>query len=77
VKKPFSDEIIRRLAYNLKTIRKKRKLTQDQLNRRCKFPTGFVHEIAEKMKNISVANLESLCDALECSAYGLLKPLRH
>jgi transcriptional regulator with XRE-family HTH domain len=77
VNKSYSSEIIRRLAYNLKTIREKRKLTQGQLNRRCKFPTGFVHDIEEKTKNPSVANIESLCLALDCTLYDLLRPLRH
>ena len=76
-RKPYDDEVIGRLAYNLKTLREKRGLTQGKLNRRCKFKTGFVKDIEDRMKNASVANLEALCLALDCSAYELLKPLRH
>lgn len=76
-RKPYISEIITRLAYNLKNIREKRGVTQGQLNRRCKFPPGFVRDIEDQMKNISVANLEVLCDGLECGAYDLLKPIRN
>jgi transcriptional regulator with XRE-family HTH domain len=75
-RKPHDNEILRRLAHNLTTLREKRGLTRGQLNRRCTFTTGFVRDIEGRMKNPSVANIEALSLGLDCTTYDLLKPVK-
>jgi transcriptional regulator with XRE-family HTH domain len=68
-----SSDILWRLGTNLKRLREARGFTQLQLARRCGVTKGYVSKIEQQVLNISVANLEALCDALDCAPEDLLR----
>jgi transcriptional regulator with XRE-family HTH domain len=68
-----SSDILWRLGTNLKKLREARGFTQLQLARRCGVTKGYISKIEQQALNISVANLEALCDALDCAPVDLLR----
>jgi transcriptional regulator with XRE-family HTH domain len=65
-----------RLGNNLKRLREARGYSQVQLARHCGVTKSYISKIEQYLLNISVGNLEVLCDALECAPEDLLMPIR-
>jgi transcriptional regulator with XRE-family HTH domain len=68
-----SSDILWRLGTNLKRLREARGYSQVQLARRCGVTKSYISKIEQYILNISVANLEVLCDALDCAPEDLLR----
>ena len=68
-----SPEILRRLAINLKRLRKSQEYTQRQLATLCAFTTSYIGNVEQGRVNITLANLETLAWGLDCSAEDLLR----
>jgi XRE family transcriptional regulator, regulator of sulfur utilization len=71
-----SDEILPRLATNLKRMREARGYTQHQLSHLCGFPNTYIGEIEQETVNITLPNLEALATGLRCLDIDLLMPIR-
>jgi transcriptional regulator with XRE-family HTH domain len=56
---------------NLKRLRKARGYTQPQLGKLSGLDRNYISNIEQETVNISLANLERLANALECSLYDL------
>jgi transcriptional regulator with XRE-family HTH domain len=63
------------LAMNLKRLRKARGYTQRQLGKLSGLNRNYISNIERETVNISLANLERLANALECSLYDLFAPI--
>lgn len=72
---PPSPEILARLSFNLKRLRRARAYTQHGLAARCGFPNSYVGDIEQENVNITLANLERLAIGLDCDLYDLIAPL--
>ncbi len=68
-----SQEVLSRLATNLKRLREARGLTQHELARRCGLGPGYIGDVEREAVNITIANLEALADGLECSLVDLVR----
>ena len=66
-------DILWRLGTNVKRLREARGYTQAQLARRCGVAKSYISKIEQYLLNISVANLEVLCDALDYAPEDLLR----
>jgi transcriptional regulator with XRE-family HTH domain len=72
-----SQEALSRLATNLKKLREARGYTQHELARRSGLGQGYIGDVEREAVNITLANLEALADALECSLEDLVRrPLK-
>jgi transcriptional regulator with XRE-family HTH domain len=71
-----SPEIRRRLAVNLKRLRKAKGYTQIELARRSGMRNRYISKIENEQVNTSLANLEALSIALECWEVDLLWPVK-
>jgi len=70
-----SVEIRRRLATNVKRMRRARGYTQQRLAQLSKLTTSYIGNIEQKTVNVSLANLEALASGLGCLEAQLLMPL--
>jgi transcriptional regulator with XRE-family HTH domain len=69
-----SGEIMRRLADNLKSLRKARGLTQSELAKVCNLSKSYISNVEQATVNISLASLEMLASGLTCREVDLLLP---
>ncbi len=70
-----SQELLYRLADNLKRLREARGITQAELATRCHMHKNYVGNVEQAIVNITLANLEALARGLSCSEAELL--MRH
>jgi transcriptional regulator with XRE-family HTH domain len=68
-----SPEIRKKVAANLKALRKARLLTQQDLAARCGFRRNYVSNVEQATVNITLASIEELAKGLGCPEYLLLK----
>jgi transcriptional regulator with XRE-family HTH domain len=68
-----SQEILARLAINIKNLREARGYTQHDLARRSGLGPGYIGDVEREAVNITLANLEALADGLECSLEDLVR----
>ena len=73
-----SQEVLRRFAPNLRRLRKARGYTQTELARRigAGINNRYISSCEQELKNITLANLEALAVALECSEQDFFVPVR-
>lgn len=69
-----SPEMLRRLSNNLKRLRRERGYTQKRLGKLCGFTKSYISNVERGTVNISLAGLEALTNALNCSFDDLLCP---
>lgn len=71
-----SAELLWRFATNMKRLRRARRYTQHQLAHRCGLAPGYIGDIEREVVNITLANLEVLAIALDCSEQDFFVPIR-
>jgi len=65
--------ISKKLGQNIKHIRLRRKMTQGDICRKLNMDRSYMSAIEGGKKNITIAKLEELADALDVSVDELLK----
>jgi len=68
-----SDEVRRRLAHNVKTLRLAQGHTQQELGRLCGVRNGCIRGVEQGTVNITLANLEKIARGLGCLETRLLR----
>jgi len=68
---PPSDDVLCRIAYNVRTIRKRRGWSKRELNRRCGFEEDYIWCIEVGLINISLEHIEFLAAELSCTELDL------
>lgn len=71
-KRKPSEQILSVLAKNVKTLRVKRKLSQEQLGELCDFHPTFISMMERKQRNVTISTLEIVARALEVEPFQLL-----
>ncbi len=66
-------QISKKLGANIKRIRIRRKMTQGDVCRKLNMDRSYMSAIEGGKKNITIAKLEELANALDVSVDGLLK----
>ena len=66
-------QISKKLGQNIKRIRLRRKMTQGDICRKLDMDRSYMSAIESGKKNITIAKLEELANALDVSADELLK----
>ena len=66
-------QISKKLGQNIKRIRLRRKMTQGDICRKSDMDRSYMSAIESGKKNITIAKLEELANALDVSADELLK----
>ncbi len=66
-------EILWRLLTNLKRLRAARGYTQRALADICGFSKSYISNVEQGTVNITLANLETIADGLNCTAEDLLR----
>lgn len=66
-------QISKKLGANIKRLRLRRKMTQGDICRKLNMDRSYMSAIEGGKKNITIAKLEELADALDVSVDELLK----
>jgi transcriptional regulator with XRE-family HTH domain len=75
LRKP-SQELVKILATNVRTLRKSKGMSQDKLAEYCGLHRTFIGSIERGERNITLSTLEVLSNALEVNVPELLTPSR-
>lgn len=60
-------------AYNIRNIRLKKGISQEELAFSCELHRTYISDIERAKRNVSIDNIEKIADALEVAPYKLLK----
>lgn len=71
MKKP-TDNIVDTLAYNVKALRKKKGLSQEELGNSCGLHRTYIGSVERGERNVTLSTLEVLSEALEVTVIDLL-----
>ena len=66
-------KILEIFATNLRNCRQAAGLSQEKLADLCELHRTYISDVERAERNISIANIEKIADALDISAYELLK----
>ncbi len=68
-------ELINRVAYTLKQLRKAKGLSQEELAERASLDRTYISGVERGVRNITLESLELIICALDCSIETFLKKL--
>ena len=71
MKKP-TDNIVDTLAYNVRTLRKEKGLSQEELANSCGLHRTYIGSVERGERNVTLSTLEVLSEALEVTVIDLL-----
>lgn len=71
-KRKLSDELLTRLARNIKALRKFHGLSQRQLAEKCGCHPSFISMVERKQRNVTISTLEVFAIALKVDTFQLL-----
>ena len=69
---PRADDLRAVLAFNLRRLRVKKSLSQEDLALECGLDRTYVSAVERCRWNVSLSNLKKFADALGCEAWQLL-----
>jgi len=68
-------ELINRVAYTVKQLRKAKGLSQEELAERASLDRTYISGVERGVRNITLESLELIIFALDCSLESFLKKL--
>jgi transcriptional regulator with XRE-family HTH domain len=72
-KKDLDPWLRRRLAENVRRLRKEKKLSQEGLSETCGFHRTYISHVERSVTNITLDNLQRIADALGADPSTLVK----
>lgn len=73
----MKQDLIHRLAYNVKKMRNDKNITQEELSFRSGLHKNYLSDVERGTRNISLKALEKLTKGLECEVEELFKEKSH
>lgn len=65
--------ILKKVGHRFRELRKQKGLTQEELGEKCGFHFSYIGGVERAEKNISLLNIQKICDALEVEVQELFK----